>query len=125
MKNESDFYAKNGVLLEYADSAGNVKAIAYIQLSLSQSRTSWVDVVDAAAKDYAVEIAEEICALLQASTEVLPEVGVNAVKFMLRWRAHIRVVVINRLYQLLREKECSEAMELLEDAIGVEVLREQ
>jgi hypothetical protein len=44
---------------------------------------------------------------------------------MLRWRAHIRVVVINRLYQLLREKECSEAMELLEDAIGVEVLREQ
>jgi hypothetical protein len=26
---------------------------------------------------------------------------------------------------LLREKECSEAMELLEDAIGVEVLQEQ
>jgi hypothetical protein len=104
---------------------GNVKAIAYIQLSLSQSSASWVDVVDAAAKDYAVEIAEEICALLQASTEVLPEVGINAVKFMLRWRAHIKREIVKELYQLLREKECSEAMELLEDAIGVEVLQEQ
>lgn len=123
MKNENDFYAKNGVLLEYADSAGNVKAIAYIQLS--QSSASWVDVVDAVAKNYAVEIAEEICALLQASTEVLPEVGVNAVKFMLRWRAHIGLEVMKELYQLLWEKECFAATELLENAIGVKVLQEQ
>jgi hypothetical protein len=95
----------------------NIKVSAYIQLY--QSGKAWTDVVEAAAKDHAAEIAEEIYALLQGSTKVPAKTGNNAAEFLLKWRQNIQPEQIKTLYQLLQNKKCKKAVERLESDIGI------
>jgi hypothetical protein len=103
--------------------SGNMKVCAYIQLY--QSAKAWTAVVEAAAKDHAAEIAEEIYALLQGSIKVPAKTGNNAAEFLLKWRQNIQPEQIKTLYQLLQNKKCKKAVERLESDVGMAELIKQ
>jgi hypothetical protein len=82
---------------------GSAKAMAYIRLY--QNGKSWDDAVDAAAKDHAEEIVEEIYSLLQSGASISTKLETNVASFMLKWFSSIQPEILRKLCRLLWDKE--------------------
>jgi hypothetical protein len=95
----------------------NIRVMAYIQLY--QSGKAWTDVVDAAAKNHAAEIAEEISALLQNSKKASAKVGTNVAEYILKWRKNLQAEQIKKMYQLLQDQKCTKAVERLKSDVEI------